>query len=374
MNLNHRVADKNNQSNIDLVLHRIQYPLTLVIPLMVLGLSFFIVWSYFGDTWKVGSFSFVFIPLLGPWFHQILMQYPTLIASIVIIFYGLGPVAFYWFVYKVTRRHFAAVLTGLFTLLPLMPISASAPERLVLALIEGDGAHIIGFTITPLILTLFLDYEREGKHSQLLLFMLLSFIVGLISFFSFFMLSIFLLFISASEILISQGKIKFKRFIITIIILLLLFLAMYNVSLIQMLFSEQGRIAIAVIINLLPMTFFIVPVIGTFSFLIFDRRPVLQPLFLALTFTITFGLLNFVRVFIINGNFINQNRYAAEVSFALAFLVSIIVTWVFDLLRAGEILKKIPPLYNLRTQVAFGMAGLILIILVGSALFIPRSL
>ena len=367
MNFNHRLAQGQgtNHQTISMI-QQIQKPLVWLIPLLLVIISWWKVLGFFGKEWEIGAFSTSFVPLVA---GSALIK-----SSIVLLGYVFGSFTFYNFVYNVTKRHLTSLIVGLLTLLPLSLFSAQAPERLMLALTAQDGAHILGFSFVPLTAIFYLYFLRTGSKKHLLLVIIGEIIVSLISFFAQYILIFFYVFITLSEILISEGGIKLRRFGQLLVIHVLISLAVYNVSLWGILVSESGRTTMAVLTNLLPLSFFIVPVLGTFAFLIFDRRPSLQPLFLAGGLTLIFGLLHFVRISFVDSPILQQDRYAAELSFARAFLIGIIVTWVFDLLRGGKFIGKYPLLYNNRTLVAFTVV-LIFLTVVGMALFvIPHGL
>jgi len=94
----------------------------------------------------------------------------------------------------------------------------------------------------------------------------------------------------------------------------------YNPEFVRLsLVSSPGRAVMAAVKNLIPLSFFVLPVLGTFGFLIFDKRAHLQPLFVALGLTIVFGLISFaggLAKFAVSA----QSRYHPEVSMALSIL------------------------------------------------------
>lgn len=374
MNLNHRLADGKGGGGFS-SLHKIGYPLTFIIPLLIFGLSILTLVAYFGSSWETGSLSLVFLPLVGKLLIPILSGEDNLLLStIFLVGLAIGPVSFYAYVYFLTKRHLPSLLTGLLTLLPIVPFSSSVPERLVLALVEYDGAHILGLSLLPWIAILYHNYMRWGKNKWQIATVVMAVLLGLISFFSFLVLIVILFFISVSEALVSLGRVKLKRFVVTATLLMVVFVAIYNFALLDMMRSEAGKVTLAVVWNLLPMTFFIVPILGTFAFLIFDRRPALQPLFLSLGFTVTFGMLHMVRISFVETTIFNQSRYAAEVSFVAAFLVGILMMWVFDLVRGGKLVARFPRLKGYHIHLAYAFIVSVIGSLIASLFLIPRSL
>lgn len=374
MDLTHRVANQKSATT-PTVLHKITAPLTYLIPLGIVGLSFYQVWPYFGDKLDTGTLSLVFIPFIGQILSSLFSgKNNVFLSTIILIGYVFGPVSFFMYVWFVTKRHLPAIIAALISLLPLFPFSPHVPERLSLALVDRDGGHILGLTIVPWIAIVYHLYLRSGQVKWQYVAALLSFIVGLISFFTFTISLVVLFYVSISEALVSEGRVKMKRFAILAVVIVAILGLVYNVSLFSMLASNSGRATVAVLVNFLPLTFFIVPILGTFAFLIFDRRPQLQPLFLSLALTVTFALLHLVRTSFVEVSLFDRDRYAAELSFSAATLVGVLVLWIFELMRQGIFVTNIPTLLPFRRQVAIGIVGILVCILLAAFFFIPREL
>lgn len=374
MNLNHRIADKKEGSTGEVIYKLITYPLGYLIPLVLLGFGIYSVRDYIGTSWDTGSLSLVFLPIIGPLLGQLLAVGNNFIFShIVLLFYVLGPLAFYAYTYFVTGRHLPAIIAGLLSLLPLWPLSFNVPERLILALQDKDGAHIIGLTLIPILGINFHIYLQHGTKKLQVLAITGGLVLGLISFFAYIVSLLFFFYISCSEALVSIGRIKLRRFFEISGGVILVFILAYNLSLISMLTSNAGQQTVKVLMNFIPMSFFLVPVLGTFAFLIFDRRPQLSPIFLAMSYTITFGVFHLVRISLIEVTLFDQSRYAAELSFSLSFLGGVVVMWVFEFIRRGSfpIFTKLPN--RTRLYMGYGFVACLVLILVSSLFFIPRS-
>ena len=372
MNLSHRLADGSSVGFVNLRFLQLKY-LNLIIPFFILVLSVYSAGPLFGEVWETGGLSIVFVPLLGPLLMEVFEKPNLILSSLVLIGYALGPVFFYLLVYAITKRNLTALLTSLLMLLPLIPIATLSPARLVHAIIENDGGHIAGLGLSAAALVLFFHFIRTADKKSLIFFLLIAMITGLISFFSILILFIFMTFVTVSEILIGQGKLKLKRFISAVFLLGVGLVVVYNISFLRFIFSEQGGASFTVLSNLIPMTFFLVPVLGIITFLIFDRRPVLQPLFLVCAFLITFGLLHFIGVVILESALFNQQRYTAEAEFAVNFFTAFVLTGIFDLLRVGVFVKRFALVYRLRNEIAFGSMITIILFLIGAILFIPHA-
>lgn len=375
MNFNHRVADGKRVGGLELVLIRIRNPISIIIPILITLTSFWLVKNYFGTTWDIGTFSTRLYPLMTNGVEQLLrIDREMVSASGVILGFALTPLTGYLLAYYLTRRHLSAIFTGFLLLLPINIFSSQAPERLILALTEGDGAHIFAVSLVPIAAMLFISYLRHGQRKRLVLLLLTEMFISALSFFTqFILLFVFVLF-TISEVLVSHGKIKLVRFGIVLGLYLILILVIYNISLLNMILSPAGRITLSVLFNTLPLTFFVVPIFGTFAFLIFDRRPALQSLFIGLTMSLCFGILQVVRLSFVSAPLLDQDRYAAEVSISFALLFGILATWLFDIVRAGTILKYKKALYAYRTYIAFGTIFFLFSLMLISLVFIPHQL
>ncbi|MBI4058506.1 hypothetical protein HY408_01935 [Candidatus Gottesmanbacteria bacterium] len=353
----------------------LRLPLNYILPLVVIALSLYMSWYYVGTTWKTGTLSIVLVPFIGPFLAPFLIgEDNVLMTYLVLAGITLLPLSIYRYVFYETRGMVISFMTGILTLLPLIPLSSEVPNRFMLGLAEGDGAHMIGLSLIPFAAASFQEYLRTGIKGKHYLTILLSFSTVLISFFSFSVLLVFLFYMTTAEALVSEGRVKFVRFIKTAFILGFGTCLIYNISLIRILLSETGLGTIAVLQNFFPLTFFLVPVFGTFSFLIFDRRPNLQPIFISGSLALTFGILYFVGTSFVDTQVVNQTRYGVEFSFGQSFFISIIGAIIFNEIRIGHLLQRVPSLYSKRTAVAYVYLGICLVVLISSVLFIERGL
>jgi len=87
--------------------------------------------------------------------------------------------------------------------------------------------------------------------------------------------------------------------------------------------------------RLIPISFFTLPVLGAFGYLLFDRKPDLQPLFLASFLTVAFSVIILAgRGFVLSA----PSRYIPELGMSLAFLLGVGVEglWEFLLENGGR--------------------------------------
>ncbi len=363
------------ETGFELLFTRLKGPLKFIVPVIVCAISFLSIRDTFGNVWDTGGFSLPVILFIITAIANIAgIDSELVLSTFVIVFYALGPLTFYFFVYLLTKRQLPAFLTGLLTILPFNPLSLNPPNRLVSALVDKDGGHIISLTFIPLTALLFLKYIKTNKSLWLIFFEISVIMLSLVSLFSLYVLVTFMVFMTLSEMLIGMGKHKLVQFLKALGVAVVLSAVVYNKFLLTIMISSEGKTTIAVFLNFLPLMFFIVPVFGTFAFLIFDRRPQLQPLFLALTLSLVFGLLHFVRVTFADITILESQRYAAETSLAVAFFIGLSFQNIFDLIREVCILSKYPLLYTHRLFVATIFITVVLTLLMGSALFVTRSI
>lgn len=374
MSLHHR-AIESRESGINKILYQIRYPLNIVIPLIISGLGLLSVRELFGQTWQTGTLSLVLVPFVGNLLLNLLAPQDNIILStIIIIGYAACSLTLYTYVYYLTKRHLPAILSGILLLLPFMPFSSEFPSRLILALTDFDGAHVLGTALLPLAILFFQKHLRSGEARERKIFAIIATILGLISFFTYLILNIYLIFILISEVLVDNAKIKMLRYLRSMFIMSVIFLVIYNIAIYRMITSEPGRLAFMIITNFIPMSFFLVPILGTFAFLIFDRQANLQPLFIALSTAIFFGILHLIGSSFLESALTRQERFAVEFSTGLSFLLGIIITAIFDGLRQGKMIKRFMAIYRIRSRVAILFIGLVSLSLLFSLLLIPRSI
>lgn len=374
MNLHHRMADNNHQDRLDLVFKKISYPLNFIIPAALVVISLYTLKDYFGGVWELGNFSSPVWHILSQLISQIFnLDQEAVLNSLILFLIALGPLTAYLFIFQITRRHLPAIIASILMQLPLFPFSTAAPAKLILALVDGDAAHVASLSLLPIAGLAFLEYLRSKSTPRLVLFAVMTALMASLSFFSLYILFIVMLFITISEVLIDQGRVKVIRMAYGLLVLLLVIFLVYNVSLIKMLFSGEGQTTLQVFLNFLPLSFFLIPILGTFFFLIFDRRPSLQPIFISLSLTILFWIFHWIRVSFVDTAIFDQDRYGAEVSFAFSFLSGVLLTVVFDLIRGGVLLKKYNLTKDQRFRVAYGLMTLFLTVMLLSLILIKRN-
>lgn len=311
--------------------------------LLLVALNFYQVRLFFGSKF-VYSFSAPLIPFLAE-----ITGFP--VSTIILIFYILGPLTLYFLVKEVTGRLLPGIIAALIFSSPIFKL------RLLAIFFYSDGAHIAGLTLTPLVAYLALRFLRSGSFPLCILASLGITLVALISPFSLFVCSVFLVIITFSEMLLAQARLKLLRLVIILVLAAGFSAFWYNPDFVRLtLLSRQGREAITTLFNLFPISFFIVPILGTLGFLLFIKRPFLQPLFIALGLTIVFFLFTFAGRLSSSFFVSYPDRYLPELSFALSFLAGILITGIFDFLRTAPKIGR----FELKSSISGRVAALFL--------------
>lgn len=354
--------------------HKHRSPWQLLLPLFLLLLSFYSIHRLFGTIWNTGAFSYVFVPYIGPQLAQSIGGEKSITSSsFVLIFYALSSISWYGYALLISKNRITALLMGLLILLPSFPLFPNFPDRLLHGLTRGDGGHIASLGILPLALIAFEWFLKNGNRTALTLYALLTTLIGLLSFFSVAVIFIFQVVLTTATILLSSGKIKIKRLLGSVFIVFGLLVLIYNGAIAALFFSDAGRSVFTVFQNLIPISFFLVPVLGIIIFLVFDRRPQLSSLFIAFSCALIFGLLNFVGVFIVDSSVFNKIRFSAEAEITQAFLIAYLLTSASALVRNNMLPKNWLPTFVSSHIFARIIEISSIVILTLCILFIPRS-
>ncbi len=252
--------------------------------------------------------------------------------NLVVVAYILGPTFLYFYVWEITNRRLVSLLAGLIYTMPLFRLSS--------AVIYDDAAHIMVLNLFPLVLIFFLRFLRQQTLGLAVISAIGVALVSIISPFGIFTLLIFMAIETYSEMLLGQGRVKLFCLLLVLVIAAGLSAFCYHPAYIVKVFSnDKGFSFVSLIWSLVPISFFLVPTAGAFSFLIFDRRPNLQSLFLSGSSFITFLLFVFVGDRISTDLVPVPSRFLPELSISFSFLTALLLVWFAELLR-GELLSR----------------------------------
>lgn len=303
-------------------------------------LNFFFLLPFLGKDYPQAAFSAPILPLLAKILEILTpLNFSQSIGMVVLFSFPLASLTWYLFFKKLSVSSLLSFLASLIFLLPWFYL-----PRFALFWREGDGIHALGFALTPMVAIVFLNFLRTGLPSFFLASFLGVSLISLISPFALTTLYAFLLILTFSEMLLGQARIKILRLLIIGIFAQGFSSFWYHpqflISLVQ---SEQGRQTIAALWRLFPLSFFTIPVLGAFSFLLFDRKPGLQPIFFAFVSTAIFsGLVAAEGV----NDYLPFNvpaRFFPEFYIVLSFFLAISVNFLINLPRKGFSLRGIFP-------------------------------
>lgn len=273
------------------------------------------------------------------------------------------PVTYYLFVRKIVLRHeFTAVLATLLLILP-NPFFYNTPI-LVNALLNGDGAHVVVFAFLPLLLLYVQSFLAKGIPIWGFLTALATAMVAIISPFAALQLIIFYLVLVVAEGFQGNLRVKLMRVLFLFMACAGLCFFWYSPSvLLKILVLEHVQYALGKFSSVLPLAIPILPVAGALSFLIFDRREKLKPIFIGLAlFLIYLTLYGVSNGLNISGVF-TADRYLPELVFVSALFLSILFVLLTELAVRNFLPRMKPELVSLvmTALISFGFVFVILL-------------
>lgn len=301
----------------------------------VFSLNLFLVYTYFGTPTSANTFySGPVIPFLSQLFvwGGMSMLYGLQLSNLIFILFF--PVSFYFLVKAVTERKSIAFLAILISSLPFYPF---ASVRIYSSLMGIDGAHIASLTISMVALLALFKFIKFSGVTRLIAASVLAAMVTLASPFGFSTFLIMAFILTFSEMLLGFGRLKLARFVAVLIFSSLLIAFWYNPHFsFWLLTGSLGEEVRRTIARLIPISLFALPALGAFGYLLFDRKPSLQPVFLASFFTAAFLLISAIGAGIFPSH---PSRYVAELGISLSLLVSVVLVKISESIRFFEAKK-----------------------------------
>jgi hypothetical protein len=203
-----------------------------------------------------------------------------------------------------------------------MPIAAMAESRILMSFVGFDSPHIASLSILLAVILLVHGFVKNGGMLRLWLVVLGIVLVGLTSPTGFLSLVVFAGITVFSEMLLGDGRIKVIRAVMAFGSAMGVMCFWYSPGFLYWLvMGDVGLELRAVVARLVPVSMFLVPVVGIFGYLLFDRKPTWQPIFLALFYTGSFFAVNVAS---------GWHKFLGEFGLSLAFLVAIVVVKAFE--------------------------------------------
>lgn len=334
--------------------------------LVLFGVNFWLLLPFFAQEDQTNVFSAPLIPVLAD-LTSSLLPFSYGIRLWLSVFMLFFPISFYFFVRVVSGRRSVAFLASFFVSLP---IWIFLPLRINLGFLSQDGGYVASLTLTPLVCLLLIRFLRQGKFWSGVFASLGTAFVALASPIGVFVLFIFMGVITFSEMLLGRGRLKLLRFLIVFALTVGFSAFWYNPKFALLTInSPQGQVVKETLSTLLPISFFLVPLLGVFGFLLFENRPQLQPMFIAFFLAISFGL------FSLGAGVAHPapSRFLPAFGISLAFLLGILIVNLFDFLRHSPKIERFS-FAPYRRIIALGLIGLVLILIIATIGFSGKGL
>lgn len=323
---------------------------------VIFALNFYSVYSFFGTNAPENYFSGPIFPLLAKSIELFDIPLSYALQIINIFFFLIFPFSLYLFIRKVAERKMIAIMAVLIVSLPVFPF---ALVRVTSSIQGTDAAHIAALSVMPVAMVGLYSFLRDGGVDNLIITAVFSSIVALISPFGFLIYVVFASILTFSEMLLGKGRLKIFRIFVSLIFAGGLSSFWYNPGFFSwMVIGPMGGDIRNMVAKLIPISFFSLPILGVFGYLLFDRKPGLQPVFLASFFTITFAV-----IALAGGGLVpsHPSRYMAGFGISLAFLLGIVVVKSIDYLRVN---KKLANKVLLRRILANGALTFVVVSLI----------
>jgi hypothetical protein len=362
-----RLAEKLSQARESLRERRSWWSnvLTEVIALiLVFTLNLYLVMPFFGSSVSDTFFSGPVFPVLAKFIEVFNIPLSYAIQIVNIIFFLLFPISLYFMVKFITHRKIVAIVAVLLSSLPFYPFGY---VRLTSAFIGSDAAHIAGLSIIPIALLTLIKFIREGGIKYLIIASISSALVALTSPFAFMTYGMLAFILAFSETLLGKGRLKIFRTGIVFLFAGGLNSFWYNPSFFfWMLMGPLGHDIRLTVSKLFPISFYTLPVLATFGYLLFDRKPNLQPIFIAGFYTISFALIALAGGGIFPSH---PSRYIAELGLSLSMLAAILAVKLFEYLKSLNFLV----MKKFSKALVFNSITVLLLLFLMSAIFLGRK-
>lgn len=304
---------------------------------VLLIINFIVISPFFGQSADSLKFSGPVVPFLAKSVSLTGVPFLYAVQLVNVIFYLILPVTFYYFVKFVTGRKFAAYLS---TIILSMPVSVFAKSRVEFGMLSHESAYIAGIAFLPIGLITLLKFLKNGGVKNLVWASVILTFIALISPFGVFVFAVLAVVTTFSEMLLGEGRVKLLRMLTVLVFGGALSSFWYNPALFfWMLTGPMGNDFRGMLGQIVPMSFFAVPLLASLGYLIFDRKPALQPLFLALFYSILFLIIVIAREGLLPSN---PGRYVPMFGFSLAFFIGIGTLMGFEHFHFSKLSKLVP--------------------------------
>jgi hypothetical protein len=323
---------------------------------ILFGLTCWLLLPFLGEADQANFFSAPIIPVLAKLLNSF-VSYSYGVRIWLVIFQIFLPFSLYLFVREITGRKVMGFLSALIVMLP---IGIFLPTRLEMGIFASDGAHMASLTFIPLVSLLLLRFLRNGNLMACLWAAIGSTVVVLVSPLGFGVLLTFMMVIVFSEMLLGQGRLKILRLLMVLLLTAGFSAFWYNPGHIMLVLqSEQGQFMGKALGNIIPISLFLVPLLGTLGFLLFEDRAHLQPLFLAIFLVVVFALFSF------GSELVNPapGRFIPALGLSLSYLLATVIFGIFEIIRVAPFLDRYKISQKARDIIANIFLGIVVFII-----------
>ncbi len=231
----------------------------------------------------------------------------------------LAPVSLYLFIRKnVLQNDLTAFLAVLFFILPTPFFNEGM--QILSTILSGDGGHGVAFAFIPLILLAMQSYISSGRMLYGVVSAMGSAFVAVISPFAFFNLLIIFIILSVAEGFVSGFPMKLPRVSFLVLSSMALSFFWYYPNLMsQILTADHIAITYRRSLDILPVAIPVLPIAGTISFLVFDRKERLKPVFVAVALLLSYFIIYSISRTVNIAGIFTPGRYSVELAFAASF-------------------------------------------------------
>ncbi|GEM_PF-3807749 len=286
------------------------------------------------------SYSSTFLLVVANFLEKLGISRQFFFSFLTIFSLSLSPIAYYLFVRRIVLRH--ELTAFLATIIFIMPNPFFKEGfSLARALIGGDGSHAFAFSFIPLLLLYTQAFVQNGLPAWGVLSSIVTALIAIISPFAMFNLLILFGIIALAEGFLGNLRIKMARILFLLACALGLSFFWYYPNFIgQASLLSHVEFTIKKLWSVFPIVVPLIPIFGVLSFLLFDKREKLKPIFIGSSLFFIYIFLFLVsKNFNITGIF-TAERYLIEMSFAFSFLCAIFLILLGEFLFRKYIFNK----------------------------------
>ena len=251
----------------------------------------------------------------------------------------LMPVSFYLFVRKIALRHEITALLATFLLILPNPFFYNTPI-MVNAILNGDGAHVFVLSSFPLLLLYIQSFFAKGIPALGFLSALATAFIAIVSPFMAFNVLIFYFILMIGEGFQGKFRLKLLRFLFLLLVSAALCAFWYYPNVVKKNFiMSHVQSAISQFTSVLPLAIPAIPIAGALSFLLFDRREKLKPIFVGASLFIVYLVLYAVSNQLNIVGLFTAERYLPELVLSSSLFLSILFVLLSELLIRNSIGK-----------------------------------